>query len=239
MKILLIQARNIEDGMGAHEIHCIRARLSSTSAELVTRNALTERACADWLQGMDGLIIGGSGAYSVHHPDSQQWVNPMRDVIEVALTTQLPSFGLCFGHQLLGMHLGAQVVTDPTCEEVGTVTVELTESGAAHALFDGFPSAFPCHTGHSDHVVSTPESVDLLVTSPRTLCQAFQVRGAPFFSTQFHPDLLGAEAQARYLANKRGPDGRPDAVSLSNAQAYRPGDDVSTSLLARFVETWM
>jgi len=221
--------------MRAHEVSCIQTRLKGLNVDLHTRNAVAQEAKLSWLEGMDGLLIGGSGDYSVHHPNSQRFVVPMRRLLEAALAQGLPGFGLCFGHQLLGLHLGAEVVTDPACEEVGTVSVQLTDEGRQSELFQGFSERFPVHTGHSDNVVEVPDGLDLLATNERTSCQAFQVQGARFFSTQFHPDLSGAEAQSRYLINKRNPEGLLESGAETKATAYRPGEDITNTMLARFV----
>ena len=84
---------------------------TASSGGFRTRLSGGVASCSDapadvrWLDGIDGLLIGGSGDYSVHHPQSQRWVNPMRVVLDAALQRRMPGFGLCFGHQLLGLHL--------------------------------------------------------------------------------------------------------------------------------------
>jgi len=156
----------------------------------------------------------------------------MREVLDEALRQSIPGFGLCFGHQLLGMHLGASVQTEPACEEVGTVEVQLTEAGRADPLLKGFAQVFSVHTGHTDCVMELPQGVELLVTGSPTATQAFVVAGSSFYSTQFHPDLTGAEARARYLSNKQGPG---IEAARKKAEAYRIDRDESTALLKRFV----
>lgn len=236
--LLLLQPRNDDDAMAIHERRCIERRFAGVEVRLSTRCVVRTPAQVAWLDGIDGLLIGGSGDYSVHHPMSQRWVNPVRAVLDAALNRGLPGFGLCFGHQLLGLHLGSQVVTDPNCEEVGTVTLPLTKLGQSDPLFQGYDRQITCHTGHSDCVVDVPEGVDLLVTGSRTHCQSFRVRGTQFYSTQFHPDLSGSEARERYLSNKRGVDGAISQSVQQRLEAYYEGQDESNSLLRRFVESW-
>lgn len=237
--LLLLQPRDDDDAMAIHERRCIEQRFAGVDVRLSTRRVVRTPAQVAWLDGVDGVLIGGSGDYSVHHPMSQRWVNPMRTVLDAALNRGLPGFGLCFGHQLLGLHLGSQVATDPKCEEVGTVILPLTKRGQADPLFQGFDRQITCHTGHSDCVVEVPEGVDLLVTGSRTRCQAFRVRGTQFYSTQFHPDLSGAEARQRYLSNKRGVDGAVNKAVQQRLDAYHEGQDESNSLLRRFVALWV
>lgn len=197
---------------------------------MTARNAVAEPASKAWLDGVDAVIIGGSGAYSVHHPKSAQWVASLRRVLEAALASDLPGFGICFGHQLLGHHFGAAVQTHAERAEVGTIDVELTAAGRSDPLFDAVEPRFPVHTGHSDHVDTVPDGLELLATTPTLETQAFRVRGSHFYTTQFHPDLTGAEAVARYMAIAQK---KPEA--LPNVSRFKPGADASATLLARFV----
>ena len=237
IRLLLLQPRNDADVMAKHEVDCIQRRFQDAAVQVVSHRVVDAPADVRWLDGIDGLLIGGSGDYSVHHPRSQRWVNPMRVVLDAALQRRIPGFGLCFGHQLLGLHLGSTVVTDPECEEVGTVTLPLTEMGREDPLFRDFSGHITCHTGHSDCVVDVPSGVDLLVTGHRTRCQAFRVRGTHFYSTQFHPDLSGAEARQRYASNKKDSSGAVPPAIQTRLEAYREGEDESNTLLYKFIES--
>lgn len=228
-RFLLIQARDSDDPMAEHERACMRRRLG-LETHLEVRNGLGADVSAKWLDGVDALIVGGSGDYSVHHPESEPWVSRLRRVLDRALTDNLPGFGICFGHQLLGYHLGAPVQTDTTRAEVGTIDVDLTEAGRSDPLFSTVEATFPVHTGHSDHVASLPPELELLATSTALATQAFRLRGTRFYTTQFHPDLTGAEAVARYSAFAAQ---RPEA--LHNLARFKPGRDAAVSLLTRFV----
>jgi GMP synthase (glutamine-hydrolysing) len=199
-KLLLIQARHPDDPMMGHEVECIRDRLGSRPFNLSVRNSFTDVASTDWLDSMHGVLIGGSGEFSVHHPKSQRWVDPLRRVFEKALSADIFGLGICFGHQLLGRHMGGEVRTDADRAEMGTVEVSLTDAGSESALFRKVGSPFDVHTGHSDSVVVTPTGVRLLATNSSLETQAFHVVGSHFYSVQFHPDMTGAQARSRYLA---------------------------------------
>lgn len=233
MKVLLVQARDPRDLMLNHELQCVRSKLDG--AVLVARNAYMQPAGPRWLDGVDAVLLGGSGDFSVHHPLSRRWVTPIRHLIDAALDRDLPGFGICFGHQLLGLHFGGEVVTDPVHEEVGTVALHLTDDGRECPLFSGLPRRFHAHTGHSDHVPALPAGLLRLASGKGCPNQAFRVAGRRFWSAQFHPDLTGAEARSRYLANKRGPDGRVPARHRRSAEAYATDRDEAADLLARFV----
>ena len=108
-QILLVQVRDPKDIMIGHEVECIRNRFGRRPYTLHVRNAVEEQGHPNWLEGMDGFLIGGSGDFSVHHPKSQRWVPALRTILDRALEDAIPSFGICFGHQLLGRHLGSEV----------------------------------------------------------------------------------------------------------------------------------
>jgi len=236
MKILLVQVRASDDIMLEHEVACIERKLSPRSCTLVHHNAVVTPADPAWLDGVDAMIIGGSGDFSVHHPRSLPWVTPLRHVLEEALKRNMPGFGVCFGHQVLGQHLGSQVITDPDASELGTVDVSLTDAGRASPLYAGFNDVIRVHSGHSDRVQTVPEGVELLAENGRCETQSFRVRGTQFYSVQFHPDMTGAEARYRYLAYREGFADRIDGEARKAAERFIEGDDESTELLGRFVD---
>ncbi|MEE2756361.1 MAG: type 1 glutamine amidotransferase [Myxococcota bacterium] len=238
-RVLLIQVRAPDDPMLDHEVACVSMRFGDRQIELARRNALVDVANANWLDGVDGVVIGGSGDFSVHHPKSQPWVTPLRLVLDGILNNDIPCFAICFGHQLLGQHLGRPVITDPSHAELGTVHVELTEAGRRSALFSQFQGRFHVHSGHSDHVSGVPVGVDLLASNAATKTQAFHVRGTRVYSVQFHPDMTGAEARYRYLAYRQGFAKRLDPSAESKADMFLPDQDESAVLLGRFFDVCM
>ena len=119
---------------------------------------------------------------------------------------------------------------------MGTVHVTLTDSGTQSDLCKGLPKTFSVHTGHSDCVTSIPPGVELIASNDRLSTQAFKVKDRDFYSVQFHPDMSGAEARARYLAYRAGFADRLDESALSFAEKFRLNDDISTEFLGRFLD---
>jgi GMP synthase (glutamine-hydrolysing) len=222
--------------MAVHERGCVERRLGGRTFELHTRNALSAKVAPQDIDGFDAVVFGGSGAYSVHDPRSQPWVSELRAVLDRVLERRTPGFGLCFGHQLLGAHLGARVTTAEEHAELGTVDMQLTEAGAADPLFSGLEIDFHAHTGHSDHVTDVPVGATLLAGNDTLRTQAFVVDGTPFYSTQFHPDLTGAEAVNRYLAYQDSLPSVEREATIGGASRFRPGADAATMLLGRFLD---
>ena len=236
MLVTLIQIRHPSDSMAQHERECLVRRVTGLDIEWRHKNVFSEDPSPGWLKGASAMLIGGSGAYSVHDARSASWVNALRRVLDLALTESLPSFGICFGHQVLGFHLGATVETRPQLAEVGTVTIELTEAGAKDSLFGGFSPSFRAHTGHSDSVVDVPAGVSVLGKSSVLSNQIFRVDGSQFYSTQFHPDISAQEASYRYAAYKRGLASSMATYEVPPMGAYEIGADESNELIRRFLE---
>jgi GMP synthase (glutamine-hydrolysing) len=222
--------------MARHELGCVRRRFAGRQVEVDTVNVLDGPVSAERVDGYDAVVFGGSGDYSVHDPRSAAWVAGLRDMLDRTLARRIPGFGLCFGHQLLGAHMGATVATEPDHAELGTVEVQLSQGGVADPIFCGLEQDFHAHTGHSDAVVDRPAGVTVLASNEALATQAFKVDGAPFYSTQFHPDLTGAEAVNRYLAYHRSLASAQQDPSLAGASRFRPGADAATILLGRFLD---
>lgn len=234
-RILLVQVRLPSDPMAAHELRCIERRLAGRSLDLNCVNAFDAEWPSSTVDDKAAVLLGGSGDFSVHDSRSRPWVTRLRKVLDRILDRNIPAFGLCFGHQLLGYHLGMEVRTEDAYAELGTTTVELTEAGKNDRLFGHLGQRFAVHTGHSDHVVAVPDEVELLAKNEQLLTQAFRLRSGRVYSTQFHPDLSGSEATERYLAYKDNLRAQKDASS----SPFVVGADVSTSLLGEFCASFI
>lgn len=235
LRLLLLQVRMPEDIMAEQELMCVRERLEGQSVELVVRNVFADTLSRSLLDDVDAMVIGGSGSFSVQDPRSKEFVGPLRELISRCVSEQIPGFGICFGHQLLGLHFGADVVTDYDKRESGTVEFRLTEAGKKDPLFGTYGVSFRGHTGHSDYVTSVPTGLVLLAENPTVQTQVFKVDGAPFYSTQCHPDLTAEEAVARYEAFAVSVPSIKESLERDIA-AFDLSCHDTTDLLSRFLE---
>ena len=74
IQILLVQARTRRDPMLYHEYQCITRRLEGSDVFIKTRNAVAERARAEWLGGVDAVIF---------RPNADRKIDPPLVTLEV------------------------------------------------------------------------------------------------------------------------------------------------------------
>ena len=170
-----------------------------------------------------GMIISGSAA---NVPTREPWIVHVERYLARAVAAGLPTFGICFGHQLLGQALGGLVTKNPRGLEVGTVSLQVL---AEDPLLAGWPREFAVNMTHIDSVVTLPPGARVLA---RTLQDehALVYFGERAWGVQFHPEM-DAEIIGYYLAARSGavpPEGTAAQPALSDTPE-------SQALLRRFV----
>ena len=235
MRLLLIQVRVADDRMAAHERECI-ARKVEQPVEWVIRNAVLESASSQWLQDIDAVMIGGSGDFSVYDPRGRIWVEPLLELTTTIIARQIPIFGICFGHQVIGTCLGESVQPVPATAEIGTCDYHLTAEGKRDPLFSRLSDTFQAQAGHSDSVLMPPKDAEVMVSNATLLTQAFRLLNHPCgYSVQFHPDMTAIEARERYLAYRLGFESASPEAAGAGAEQFILQTDEATALLSGFV----
>jgi GMP synthase (glutamine-hydrolysing) len=189
-----------------------------------------------------GIVITGSPASVT---EEAGWIGEAAGYVLGAARAGVPVLGVCFGHQLIADAFGGRVERSPEGREMGTVTVDLTEDGAADPLFAGLPRRLVVQQSHEDAVAAMPEGAVHLAGNAHTACQAFAL-GEHVRAVQFHPEFDGeitrgyVEARADRLAADaaaRGldPDARVAAVRAGVADSDH-GRQVLRNWHRHFVE---
>ncbi|MFW9807676.1 MAG: glutamine-hydrolyzing GMP synthase, partial [Candidatus Thorarchaeota archaeon] len=93
--------------------------------------------------------------------------------------------GICFGHQLLAVHLGAKLSARGN-PEYGQMEIEVVERGK---LFKGFDEKQTVWMSHNDEVIELPEGMKALATSGNNRIAAFCDNSDSIFGVQFHPEV--------------------------------------------------
>ena len=188
LKILLLQARNTQD-MEAQEQTCFleRCRIDADQLDAINLPWLDAPPDPSVLDGYDAFFIGGAGEYSA--TQDYMWMEGALDLIRRAYDEALPTFGSCWGHQLIARALGGRVEHDPERAELGCHHVALTEAGKQDALLGSFPDAFLANMGHHDRVTELPPGAVELAYNRTQPNEAFRMVGKPMYGTQFHSEL--------------------------------------------------
>ncbi|WP_262492549.1 glutamine amidotransferase [Marinobacter sp. AL4B] len=172
----------IKDQFGDFEDWFV-ARLSSqldlTIADVT--QALPPGRPQDW----HGVVITGSPAMV---SDREPWSEQAAGWLKEAVQTNIPTFGVCYGHQLLAHALGGKVGYHPQGRETGTQNVTLFENAQTDPLFRHLPPQFFAQLTHKQSVLELPPEAVLLGATDFEPHQAFRV-GNNAWGVQFHPEF--------------------------------------------------
>ena len=160
------------------------------------------------------VILGGSGEfgfYNLNKPkkssvykDMSKLLNRSNKIIDFLLKSKKPSLGICFGIQLLGWYLGADVVTDGNrYEEIGFTEIMFTDIGKKDTLFRGIRGKLYSSVGHHSSVINFNNRVQHLAFSQKIRNEAVKVSN--FYGLQFHPELSYNEHFERGSLYKNNP----------------------------------
>ncbi len=235
LRILLLQARNPDDGARVEE-RASFARFCEVEVEQVTPWDLLEGPPpADRLVDHDAVMIGGSGDYYVSKRNLPHYEATLGCLAEIA-TAGPPLFASCFGFQLLTAALGGEIVHDPETTEVGTYELSLTGAGSRDELFGELPERFAAQLGRKDRATRLPAEAAHLASSERCPFQAFRMPNRPVWATQFHPELDETTNRERFL---RYLDGYAAYMSDAEREEALRGfteSPATASLLRRFLD---
>ena len=132
-----------------------------------------------------GIIITGSGAMV---SDRAPWMEETALWLRDAVAAEVPTLGVCFGHQLLAYALGAEVGVNPRGFEAGTVEVTFTGDAGDDRLFGDLPAQASFGAHHYQTVLKRPDGAQVLAANEVDENQA--LRFGPFaWGVQFHPEF--------------------------------------------------
>ena len=150
-----------------------------------------------------GVVVTGSHAMVT---DNREWSVRIEAWLPELIAAEVPFFGICYGHQLLGRAMGGDVDYHPRGKEIGTVAVRRLPASDHDLLFQDLPEEFPVHATHSQSVLRLPDGATLLAENTYEPHHAFRL-GRCAWGVQFHPEYDTAimrsyiEEQAAGLAD--------------------------------------
>lgn len=132
------------------------------------------------LQEIQGIILSGAPLL-VTEVTIDKYLIVMKRLVE----SRLPILGICFGHQLLGLHFGAEA--SRMKEDRDWQTVEIFEDCP---LFQRLPHEILFLEDHCE-TISIPAGFQLVGSSDVCVNEAMQHTSLPLFGVQFHPEVSG------------------------------------------------
>lgn len=150
------------------------------------------------LKGYQGVILGGSGEFDfdgnrtsddVARRTSYEFLEKLRALFGYLFEHDIPTLGICYGHQLLGAFAGAQVHCDEKQKKICSHELKLMVDKHDYFLFSDLPESFQAHYGHKDVLDRVPEGAVLLMNGGDQ-CKISALRYKNnIYTTQFHPEL--------------------------------------------------
>ncbi|WP_353508208.1 aminodeoxychorismate/anthranilate synthase component II [Intrasporangium sp.] len=154
----------------------------------------------------DGVLVSPG-------PGTPEGAGVSMAVIEECARTRTPMFGVCLGHQALGVVFGATVDRAPELLHGKTSLVHHDGTG----VLQGLPTPFTATRYHSLTIEPETVTAELVVTghTDTGVIMAVRHRELPLHGVQFHPESVLTEGGHRMLANFLAECGDEGAVERS------------------------
>lgn len=134
-------------------------------------------------------------------------------IVNAAIASGQPLFGVCLGHQAIAEAMGATVTHADELMHGKTSLIAHDDS----AFYDGVPQPFRATRYHSLAVVDGTTPSDLVVTS-RTdggVIMGVKHTDLPIYGVQFHPESVLTEGGYRMVGNWLAVAGLPEAAETA------------------------
>ena len=154
----------------------------------------------------DGVVVSPG-------PGAPEDAGVSLEIIRECARLAKPMFGVCLGHQALGVFAGATVGRAPELLHGKTSLVHHDGTG----VLEGLPSPFTATRYHSLTIVPETLPGELVATghTDSGLVMAVRHRDLPLHGVQFHPESVLTEGGHRMLANFLAMCGDAHAVERS------------------------
>lgn len=138
------------------------------------------------LSGFDGLVVLG-GDMNAYDDDRYPWLTATKALLREAVRIELPTLGICLGHQLLAVATGGAVERAAGGPQGGSRPVATTSEAADDLLFAAVRSGRPSVQWNHDLVSVVPPGAVVLARTEAGI-QAMRV-GSRAWGLQSHPEV--------------------------------------------------
>lgn len=171
-----------------------------------TPRALAERGVEVHIMPFDSSVaeimaVNPDGVFLSNGPGDPSTMTDITEVVRELLLTEIPLFGICFGHQILGRALGFETyklqfghrgINQPVMDKI-TGKVEITAHNHGFAVKAPTDSEFSTVYGRGEVThVSLNDGV----------VEGLQLLDRPAFSVQYHPEAAAGPHDAAYLFDR-------------------------------------
>ena len=153
-------------------------------------NGLTEWVEVDLRDGgplptpatLAGVVVTGSSSSVT---ERAPWMLRAESYLRLLVRERVPTFGICFGHQLLGQALGGEVVRNPRGREIGTVHFEIVYDDSLLSLAT---APLQANATHVDTIGRLPGGARVIARTELEPHAAVRFSDAAW-GVQFHPEM--------------------------------------------------
>lgn len=200
-------SRELGDAVKLTSISALDTELSWTKSEKI-------------VAGYDGIIFGGSGDFDFDgaraHDDparamSYVLLEQLRPLITYIFAQDIPTLGICYGHQLIGAFHGVAVAHDVVQRKTRSHQVQVLADAHQYFLCSNLPATFKAQYGHKDVLQQIPAGATLIIQGGEACQISALCYSENIFSTQFHPELNLEDMQKRVEAT---PGYLPEGVQV-------------------------
>ncbi|MDG5759636.1 type 1 glutamine amidotransferase [Natronococcus sp. A-GB1] len=135
------------------------------------------------LEDVDGVVLTGSTA-AVYEADRRPWIADQEALVRELVDREIPTLGVCFGHQVANAALGG------TVENVGATATLVETDLADDPLFEGVGPVVPAV--HGDAVTEPGEGMEVIAAADHAPVFGTRHRSVPLWTVQFHPEITAA-----------------------------------------------
>jgi GMP synthase (glutamine-hydrolysing) len=161
----------------------ISAALSATNCDIIVVPVCEGEPLCD-VREFSAVLISGSPAMV---SDPYAWIKHTVRWVRETHIYQVPTLGVCFGHQLIAHALGGKVARTAGSAELNTAMIERTATDAEDRFLSFLPRKFLAQAAHSEIVTEPPLGSRILARNDAGI-QALQF-GPMTWGVQFHPEL--------------------------------------------------
>ena len=146
------------------------------------------------------LVLGGS--MGANDDETHWWLAPLKQMLREARDAEVPTFGICLGHQLAAVALGGSVEKNPRGQQIGLLETRWTSAAGEDALFGPLATQRRGVHWNDDIVTRLPDDAVLLAETEHHEVQAVRY-GPAMWGVQLHPEI-DAEVLRPWAEEERG-----------------------------------